>query len=110
VIRTDPGANSQVAPGSPVTLVLSSGAEQVPVPQVQGLTEENARAQLQGFDVQVTEQRTFDPNQDSIVASQNPPPGTQVEPDATISLVVYRFQEIEIPGPGGGNGDGDGGD
>jgi eukaryotic-like serine/threonine-protein kinase len=89
--------------------VLSSGREQVSVPQVQGLTEENARAQLQGFEIQVQEQQTFNPQEDGIVASQNPTAGTQVDQGSTISLVVMRFREIEIPGPGGGGG-GDGGD
>jgi eukaryotic-like serine/threonine-protein kinase len=107
VIRTEPAANTQVAPGSQVTLVLSSGREQVSVPQVQGLTEDNARAQLQGFDVQIQEQQTFNPQEDGIVASQNPTAGTQVDQGSTISLVVMRFREIEIPGgPGGGGGDG----
>ncbi len=104
VIRTEPAAGSQVAPGSQVTLVISSGPQQVQVPQVTGLTEDNARAQLQGFDVRVTEQRTFDPTQDGIVASQNPAAGTQVEPGSRVSLVVFRFQDVEVPGGGGGGG------
>jgi eukaryotic-like serine/threonine-protein kinase len=109
VIRTEPGANSQVEPNSTVTLIISSGREQVQVPQVQGLTEDNARAQLQGFDVQVTDQQTFNPQEDGIVASQNPAPGTQVDQGATINLVVYRFEEFEVPG-GPGDGGGGGGD
>ena len=110
VIRTDPGAGTQVEPGSTVTLVISTGPEQVQVPQVQGLTEDNARAQLQGFNVQVTTQQTFNPQQDTIVASQNPAPGTQVEPGSTVNLVVYQFSPIEDPGGGGGpGGGGDGG-
>ena len=39
VIRTDPGAGTQVDKGSNVTLVVSSGQAQVTVPSVKGLTK-----------------------------------------------------------------------
>jgi serine/threonine-protein kinase len=120
VIRTEPAANTQVAPGSNVTIVVSSGQGQVGVPNVEGLSLDAAQAQLSGFDVQVTDQRTTDAEQDGIVASQNPPAGSEAAPGSTISLVVYRYTEPEDPPdtdptftlptfPGGGGGGGGGG-
>jgi eukaryotic-like serine/threonine-protein kinase len=105
VIRTEPPAGSQVEPGSTVRIIVSTGAEQVQVPSVIGISEDNARAQLEGYDVQVRDERTFDPSQDGIVASQNPGPGSQVEPGSRVDLVVYRFRQQEDPGGGGGGGD-----
>ena len=111
VIRTEPSAGSQVEPNATVTLVVSTGPQSVSVPNVTGISEDNARAQLDGFDVQVTEERTFDPTQDGIVASQAPTAGTQVEPGSTIRLVVWRFMGGgEGPGGGGGPGGDDDGD
>jgi serine/threonine-protein kinase len=107
VIRSEPGAGAEVQPGSTVTIFVSTGPQAVVLPNVQGATEDNARAQLQGFDVQVTRQPTSDPNQDSIVISQNPGPGSQVEPGSQVNLVVLEFREPEGgPGPGGDGGDG----
>jgi serine/threonine-protein kinase len=109
VIRSEPGAGSAVEPGSQVTIVVSSGRAAVGVPPVVGLTEDNARAQLEGFDVQVTDQQTFNPNEDGIVASQSPTAGAEAEPGSRVSLVIFRFREPEITVPGGGGGgDGDG--
>jgi eukaryotic-like serine/threonine-protein kinase len=105
VIRTDPPAGQQVAANATITLFVSSGRGQVGVPNVEGLAEDNARAQLQGFDVQTRDQDVNDPNQDGLVLSQNPPAGTQVDEGATITLVIGRFRETETTqGNGPGNG------
>jgi beta-lactam-binding protein with PASTA domain/predicted Ser/Thr protein kinase len=105
VIRTDPPAGQQAAPNASITLFVSSGRGQVGVPNVEGLTEDNARAQLQGFDVQTRDQDVNDQNQDGRVLSQNPPAGTQVDEGSTITLVIGRFRQTETTqdnGPGNG--------
>ena len=95
VIGTEPGAGQQAAANATITLVVSSGQGQVGVPNVEGLAEDNARAQLQGFDVQVRDQDTNNPNQDGIVLSQNPTAGAQVDQGSTVTLVIGRFRETE---------------
>lgn len=114
VIRSQPGAGSEVEPGSTVTIFVSSGPDLVAVPNAVGLTEENARGQLEGagFQVQVTKQPTADPGQDGIVLSQNPTANSEAQPGSTVSLVVQEFREPEPgpPLPGVGDGDGDGED
>jgi eukaryotic-like serine/threonine-protein kinase len=103
VIRTDPPAGQQAAANATITLFVSSGRGQVGVPNVEGLAEDNARAQLQGFDVQTRDQDVNDPNQDGLVLSQNPPAGTQVDEGSTITLVIGRFRGTETTqdnGPG----------
>ncbi len=103
VIRSDPGQGAEVAPGSSVTLIVSSGPQQVAVPPVEGLDEQNARTQIEGagLAVQISDQQVANPGQDGIVLSQSPGSGTQVDPGATVSLVVGRFREPEIPGDDG---------
>jgi serine/threonine-protein kinase len=104
VIRTDPPAGQQAAANATITLFVSSGRGQVGVPDVVGRTEDNARALLQGFDVQTTDEDTSDPNQDGRVLSQNPPANSQVDEGSAITLVIGRFRDTETTqGNGPGN-------
>jgi serine/threonine-protein kinase len=48
VIRTDPAGGTEAEEGSTVTLVVSTGPNSVSVPDVTGLTQEAARAQITG--------------------------------------------------------------
>ena len=116
VIGTNPSAGTQVEPGSSVTVIVSTGPDNVGVPNVEGAQEDAARAQLEGagFQVQVTYTRTFDAQQDGVVVSQNPTANSEAEPGATVTLIVNQFRENENPDPtlppfptvpGGGNGD-----
>ena len=102
VIRSDPGAGADVAPDQAITLVVSSGAEQVTVPGVQGLSQENAQAALEGsgFSVQVTDQDVLNPGQDNQVLSQTPAANAQANPGDTVTIFVGRFREPEVPGGG----------
>jgi serine/threonine-protein kinase len=43
--------------------------------------------------VDVVDQDTFDPNQDGIVLSQDPPGGTKARPGSTVTIIVGRFVE-----------------
>lgn len=43
VVRTEPGAGSAVAHGASVTLVLSKGPQPLPIPELVGVTEDEAR-------------------------------------------------------------------
>src|SRR5690606_21492556 len=108
VVRTEPGGGSTVANGTGVTIFLSSGPGTIPMPRVEGVTRDNALQQLEAFNVEISEQRTSDPNQDNIVLSQSPAPGTPVEPGSTVRIVVYTYVEPEVTlptPPGGGGGD-----
>jgi serine/threonine-protein kinase len=104
VIRSDPGQGAEVAPGSSVTLIVSSGPERVVVPSVEGVDESTARSQIEnvGLVVQITDQQVANPGQDGVVLSQSPGSGAQANPGDTVSLVVGRFREPEVPGDDGG--------
>jgi serine/threonine-protein kinase len=93
VIRTDPPAGTQADNGSKVTMVVSSGPAQVPVPKVEGLTESAARDTLQaaGFLQSVRYVDVpFGSDQNGIVITQSPLPGTEAARGSTVTLTVGR--------------------
>lgn len=91
VISTDPAGGTSAKKGSKVTITVSSGAEQVTVPNVVGQTETNATATLQtrGFQVDTsTKSLTLgDPNIGRVV-SQTPTSGTNADKGSTVKIVV----------------------
>ena len=93
VIRTDPAVGGQLAPGSPITIFVSTGVAQVQVPPVVGLTEAQAKNQLtaKGLTANVTlvNVPAGDPN-DGRVISQSPTAGNLVAPASAVGLQVGR--------------------
>ncbi len=93
VIRTEPAVAGQLAPGSPITIVVSTGTVQVIVPPVVGRTEAQALAQLEAAklrgNVTYLNVPAGDPNAGRVI-SQNPLAGTKVPPDSAVGLQVGR--------------------
>lgn len=88
VIRTDPVAGTSVQRGSSVNLVLSSG--QVTVPNLAGMTQEQARQALSqlGLSVgNVTQEESSSVAQGQII-STTPASGTQVSSGSEVAIVV----------------------
>lgn len=90
VISTDPAGNTEAPEGSTVTVVVSAGPDAVAVPDVAGLTQDQARQQLQsaGFTVgTVTEED--DPAQPSGRALRTDPAAAQSVPEgSTVTLFI----------------------
>ncbi len=98
-IRTSPAAGTSVAKGSGVTLVLSTGPQQVTVPDVVGLPQADARTALtdQGLKVATT-QKTSASAQPGDVLSQSPAAGAQASPGATVTLVIAQAPpQVAVP-------------
>jgi eukaryotic-like serine/threonine-protein kinase len=95
VIDQEPGGGSELARGGTVTLFVSKGPKESTIPDVSSLDEETATETLEqsGFTVDVVDQDTFDPDQDGVVLSQDPPGGTKAKPGSTVTIVVGRFVE-----------------
>jgi serine/threonine-protein kinase len=95
VIDQEPGGGSELARGGTVTLFVSKGPKESTIPDVSSLDEETATETLEqsGFTVDVVDQDTFDPDQDGLVLSQDPPGGTKAKPGSTVTIVVGRFVE-----------------
>jgi eukaryotic-like serine/threonine-protein kinase len=93
VVQEDPPANSLAAKGSTVTLYVSKGPTQSVVPDVSSFQRADAIATLRnsGFKVAVEENDVQDPSLDGIVLSQNPAPGTSVDPGTTVTISVGHY-------------------
>lgn len=89
VIRTEPAAGEQSPRGSTVTLVLSSGAEDVNVPNVTRLDRATAEQTLtgRGFLVRVANRETTD-FAAGIVIEQDPSGGTTAPRGSAVTLTV----------------------
>jgi serine/threonine-protein kinase len=93
VIKQDPAPNTTIAPGSTITLTVSRGPKDKPVPPVVNLDVDSARTTLvdAGFKVRVVYQDTQDQSLEGVVTLQDPPFGTQAKPGTTVTISVGRY-------------------
>ena len=90
VIRSDPTADSEVDPGTRVTLFISAGPEEFPIPNVTNLGIEEARRVLSDSNFNVGQEILQDSQdfEEGIVISQSLPAGTEAAPGTSVDLVV----------------------
>jgi eukaryotic-like serine/threonine-protein kinase len=97
VISQNPRANTQVSPGSTVTITVSGGG--IKVPNVVGDTLQVATATLQSYGLNVSE--TYTPatggTAAGIVLSESPGQGTVVVKGSVITLTVTKSQPTSPP-------------
>lgn len=88
VIETDPAAGAAVKSGSTITVIVSSGPQQVSVPALVGLTEGAAEQRLsaKGLTADLSEAPSDRPVGE--VISQSPDAGTKVDPDSSVTLTI----------------------
>lgn len=94
VIRTDPEADSTVTRGDEITLVVSSGIETTTVPELVGLSEEDARKALEDADLELGTVRP-ESEQDTaqgIVLAASAEKGDEVALGTVVDLVVATGQ------------------
>jgi serine/threonine-protein kinase len=94
VIATIPRAGTQLAPGSQVSVLVSSGPQTVPVPDVTGEVESTAVVNLTNAGLiggTVTQQPSSQPS--GTVLSQNPAGGSLVPKGSTVDLTVAKPQQ-----------------
>jgi serine/threonine-protein kinase len=105
VIRTDPTAGTRVPEGDTITIVVSSGAEQITVPNVLGKTAEEARSEIEAAGLVYKESATAPSNadQDGKVVQQNPSGGTKVEKGATVTVRLGKASIVPTTTGGGGS-------
>ncbi|NYH52644.1 serine/threonine-protein kinase [Nocardiopsis arvandica] len=102
VIGTDPAAGEAVAPDTEITLLVSSGPDQVAVPDLVGMTQSGAQSALEQRELSASfteEPSTEGPT--GTVIRQDPQSGQSVEPGTTVNVVLATEPEAEEP-PGGG--------
>jgi beta-lactam-binding protein with PASTA domain/predicted Ser/Thr protein kinase len=97
-IRTSPPEGSTLEKGRAVTLLLSTGKEQVEVPDVTGQSVEEASSALEnrGFQVARNDQVTDDEDPGTVL-KQSPGAGQRVDKGSTVTLAVAKEpQEVEV--------------
>jgi beta-lactam-binding protein with PASTA domain len=97
-IRTVPAAGEEVERGERVQLFVSSGPEQVEVPDVTGLSRDSAEDLLAeaGLESGVEERESEEPEDD--VISQDPAAGTEVDRGATVTITVSTgIEKVSVP-------------
>jgi eukaryotic-like serine/threonine-protein kinase len=98
VISASPGEGEKVDKGSSVTLVVSSGPEQVAVPDVTGKSFDEASSTLQAAGLKVTRSDKESDQDPGTVLAQNPKGGVQVATGSAVALVVAKAPStVEVP-------------
>jgi beta-lactam-binding protein with PASTA domain len=100
VVDQTPASGQKVDEGSSVTIFVSDGKVRE-VPDVTGLTQGEAEAELQdaGFNVSVRTRPTDQPDEDGTVLSQSPRGGAERRESATVTITVGALTTTETPTP-----------
>ncbi|WP_150243831.1 Stk1 family PASTA domain-containing Ser/Thr kinase [Nocardiopsis quinghaiensis] len=130
-IGTDPPAGDEVAPDAEITVLVSSGPDQVEVPDLVGMTQSGAQSALdqRGLTASFTEEPSTEGPTGTVIR-HDPQSGQTVEPGTTVNIVLATEPAPEEPPdddgsppedggesppgdgeqspPGNGNGNGDG--
>lgn len=96
VFRQRPGPGDEVDEGDSVTLFVSTGPAETTVPDLTGLTVEEARAELRAVDLRLGDQTeassdTFEPGQ---VIDQDPGPDEEVPEGTRVDVTVSTGEEL----------------
>src|SRR5829696_1500511 len=99
VVSSTPSQGQEAERGETVELVVSSGAEQVTVPDVAGRSEDAARSALEDEGLRVTVRRQDSEDEDpGTVLEQDRAGGTEVDAGSTVTLTVAREpREVDVP-------------
>jgi len=102
VIRTDPEGGTKADEGATITIVVSSGAEQVAVPNVLGKSAADARADIEAAGLVYKEgaPAPSNPSDDGKVVAQNPSGGTKVDKGTTITVRLGKSSVGSTSTPG----------
>ncbi|HEY8467925.1 MAG TPA: PASTA domain-containing protein [Solirubrobacterales bacterium] len=98
VVRTEPPAGEQVACQSVVEMLVSQGANLVPVPDVVGLDEADAETAIRDARlIPNVETRDADEPEGTVI-DQSPAPGTEIRPRSEVTIVVSTGAgSVEVP-------------
>ncbi len=99
VIEQDPSAGKRIAKGETVTIIVSTGIEQVVVPKVSGLQFTEATQILDAAELKWDVKEVFsDKVEPGVVISQDPKPDEQAPKGSVVALRVSKgVQDVEVP-------------
>ena len=101
VISQTPGAGEKVKEQRTIHLVVSKGVGDITVPDLSGLTVEQARQRLKdvGLVVGKVTQQSVDNKPDGVIIAQSPSGDSKVSKGTTIDLVVNKAKAKKIQMP-----------
>ena len=95
VVRTDPEAGTEVAPGSAVQLILSEGPPPIVVGDLRGLDVATAQARANdlGYNITVRPEPTLvsDPALDGVIATQGRNPADTIPAGGTMIVTIGQY-------------------
>ena len=100
VIEQDPEQGERIDEGDTVTITVSTGPRQVEVPEVVGLSQEEAEVEITDAKLRVGNVTTevSDEFEEGTVISQSPEPGEEVDARSRVDLVVSGGPEtVTVP-------------
>ncbi|WP_342318771.1 Stk1 family PASTA domain-containing Ser/Thr kinase [Corynebacterium mayonis] len=101
VLGTNPQAGSQLRRGTLVTVSVSSGRELTDVPDLTGLSPQDAAGALDDADLELNDniRREFSEDvPEGVVISQNPAAGVQLSKGSKVSIIVSKGREkVVVP-------------
>ncbi len=97
VVSTTPAANADTPQNQPITLSVSTGPQQVRVPDVTNQQVGQAQANLQGLGFVVTVQQVDSNAPAGTVVAQSPVGGSNAPKGTTVTLQVARVNRIAMP-------------
>ena len=102
VIRQSPSAGQKLDKGQTVIIVVSTGEEDVTVPNVTGLTKDDAIAKLSAANLRysITSYEYSDSYAAGYVMYQNYGSGEKVAPDTVINIKISKGPEKKTEDPG----------
>ncbi|WP_370074584.1 Stk1 family PASTA domain-containing Ser/Thr kinase [Nocardioides sp.] len=92
VVSSSPEPGERVLPGETVTVVLSLGVEKYPVPDLQGLTTDAARAALAEVQLELgrVKEKFSEKVESGLVIRHDPAEGKQLRPGSVVDVVVSK--------------------
>lgn len=97
IIKQNPGPDAAVKKGDKIHVTVSKGKEDkyIEVPNVQGLSKDDATEKLREKKFKVTPkyENTIDKDNDGKVIRQNPNPGYKGKENSEITIVVGKYEE-----------------
>lgn len=92
VVSSSPVPGERVLPGETVTLVVSLGVEEYPVPDLEGLTQDEARAALEEVSLEVgrVKEKFSESVEQGRVIRHDPEEGRELRPGSAVDLVVSK--------------------
>jgi serine/threonine-protein kinase len=100
VVDQSPAGGELVAPGSEVTILVSAGVTVTLIPNVVGLSQEEATQTLNDAGYEVQSKGTFDDQvAEGVVINQSPEGGTTADAGTRVDIVVSQGENPQVQVP-----------